>query len=144
MENIIGGSCFGHPRRPLPPSTQTRALVCWVAQVFPLGLPPASLLFPFSNPAIRRLFFPLTVPRTHSAPPFYCFFSAGSPNCFSPQRSRRGSSMLGSLRRPLEIAFSSNIEEPRFQQPAHQEGRGERQVNCWRGCSTLLCFGLLF
>ena len=82
MENIIGGSCFIqlHPKSAL--STQARALVCWVAQVFSLGLPPASSPFPFANPAIRRLFFPLTVPRTHSAPPFYCFFSSGSPYCF--------------------------------------------------------------
>ena len=91
MENIVGGNCFGHLHPEPPPSTQARALVCWVAQVFSLRLPPASSPFPFENPAIHRLFFPLTVPRRHSASPFYCFFSSGSAYCFSfPASVRKG------------------------------------------------------
>ena len=87
---------------------------------FSLGLPPASSPFPFANPAIRRLFFPLTVPRTHSAPPFYCFFSSGSPYCFPPPASvQKGERVqfagYRTLRNPSRAGpISSLFREPVF------------------------------
>ena len=115
--------------------------MCWVAQVFSFRPPATSSHHPFANPAIRRLFFPLTVPRPRTVPPFYCFLSPCSPFGFSLPARGLARLVLGVSWRVAphfgshETLFPSNVEDPRFQQSAHQEVKGKRQVNFVWGCS---------
>ena len=101
MEDIIGGCCFGDREATPPHSIQARALVCWVSRFFLPGLPPTSSDASSAIPTIRRLCFPLTVPRQRMRPPvpflsflrfLHLFFSVLHNLCtVNKKRKKKGS-----------------------------------------------------